>query len=162
MAVRGVVTNIEFYPITGNVNTDPPLYAYQNHFPAPRILNRPTAADYNSFTITPLSNQKDVSSMPGATIAFVATADNVDLVEEAIANKYIVLVLVSRWGAGSGSIDDPAGVNLFAVYIAMATGGGLDTSTVSLNISHYSNNINADMPWRKIPWTIIGPLSFRG
>ena len=160
MAVRGIVTTLDFFEIDNFVGTDPPVYSYQNHFPEDRYIEASYASEYNSFVVSPLSNARDISNMPDATITFVATAANVDLVEEAIANQYIVGIVISRWNANEG-IDDPSGFNLFAAFFATAYGGSLDDSTVTLELKHYSNTVTADLPWRKIPWTIVGPLSPR-
>lgn len=160
MAVRGIVTTLDFFAIDSFLNTDPPVYSYQNHFPEDRAIETSYTSEYNSFVTSPLANARDVSSMPDVTITFVATAANVDLVEEAIANQYITAVFAYRWNANEG-IDDPSGFNLFSAYIATAYGGSLDDSTVTLELKHYSNTVTADLPWRKIPWTIVGPLSPR-
>lgn len=158
MAVRGVVTVIDFVKIDDIY--DPLVYSYQNHFPEDRAIQASWTSEYNSFVVSPLSFARDIGSMPDATITFVATAANVDLVEEAIANQYTAGIFIYRWNANEG-IDDPSGFNFFSGYVATAYGGSLDDSTVTLELKHYSNTVAADLPWRKIPWTIVGPLSPR-
>jgi hypothetical protein len=161
MAIRGIASVVDFFDKdTFLLNSQPPpLYSYQNHFPGTRVIGG-ISSNYNSFIATPLKNERDAGSMPQITLTFVATAANVDLVEEAIANQYLVLISIYRWNVNEG-IDDPSSFNPFAFYLAVATGGSLDTSTVSLEVNHYNSTTNADMPWRKIPWTIVGPLSPR-
>lgn len=162
MAVRGLATVIDFYPLTSPIQGDTAIYSYQNHFPGDWDLFGPsyTPASYNPFTVDSTISERDVSSMPDLNITFVATAANVDLVQEALANQYLVSVITYRWTSTEG-IDNPTSVNPFALHIAVAAGGSQDVSTVSLKLAHYNNTVSADMPWRKIPWTIVGPLSPR-
>lgn len=160
MAIRGVASVVDFYSLSADISVDPPLYSYQNHFPEPRTISPGISSSYNSFSINPIVGQRDISSMPELAITFVGTAANVDLVEEAITNQYLLFAYIVRWNRNEG-LDDPSSYNLFAAYVANATSGSQDISTVTLNLSHYSDTVSGDMPWRKIPWTIIGPLSAR-
>lgn len=159
MAIRGVVTSLLFYPADYDVDTEP-LYAFQNHFPESREILIPGVMHvYNSFQISPIIHDSDINSK-SVSITFVATAANVDLVEAAVTNAYAVYVVIYRWSSGEG-LNDPSAFNLFSGYVGSATGGSADLSTVSLEVANYNNNLNIDLPWRKIPWTILGPLSFR-
>lgn len=157
MAVRGIVTCIRFFD-ANYVPGDAELYAYQNHFPETKTINSDDY-EYNSFQITPIVAERD-NNPPRVTVDFVATAENVDLVEEAIANKYVMIALLFRWGSVEG-IDDPTTFNLFHAYVGDCLGGSSDFSTVQLEVGRYNGTGNTDLPWRKIPWTILGPLSFR-
>jgi len=157
MAVRGVVTVLEFYPSDYNINTAP-LYTFQNHFPGTRTILG-TVDTYNSYQVSPSVMERD-GSLRDMSITFVATAANVDLVENAVNNRYAVTVVVLRWSAVEG-IDNPSNYNILSLFTGNAVSGSADLSTVTLQIGSYSDSLNTDIPWRKIPWTILGPLSFR-
>lgn len=157
MAVRGVVTTLNFFAADYDINSSP-LYNFQNHFPGTRTIST-LSYTYNSFQVSSAFAERD-ASIRALSIDFVATAANVDLVEAAIANNYAVHVLTWRWSAAEG-IDDPVDYNPLAGTAANATGGSADLSTVTLEVAPYNDSLNVDLPWRKIPWTILGPLSFR-
>jgi hypothetical protein len=157
MAIRGIVTTLSIY--AANYATgDAPLYAYQNYFPGTRTINSEDYV-YNSFQISDIGKARDASPTE-VSITFSGTAANVDLVEAATVNGYEILVFVYRWSAYEG-LEDPTSFNFFAAYGGRAIGGSADLSTASLALSEYNSTLNGDMPWRKIPWTILGPLSFR-
>ena len=157
MAVRGVLTAMAIYE-ADYAPGDTPLYAYQNYFSDTRTIGS-TAFAYNSFQISDISKSRD-SSVTEVSITFSGTAANTDLVEAASTNGYNLAMLIYRWSAGDG-LEDPTVFNLFAAYAGKASGGSADLSTASLTVGHYGSTVNGDMPWRKIPWTILGPLSFR-
>jgi len=156
MAVRGVVTALLIYPENYDSSTTP-LYLFQNHFPGTRTIDGITFT-YNSFQTSNITYQKD-SVMPNAAITFAATAANVDIVEAAIANRYGIQFLIYRWGGGN--VDNPSVYNLLHGFEGVSIGGATDFSTVQLVVGKYNDSLNGDLPWRKIPWTILGPLSFR-
>lgn len=158
MAIRGVLTTIGFYLEDAAALVDP-IYEFQNHFPEPRVIVSGDAVPYNSFQTSSINSARD-STLSTVDVVFAGTAANVDLVEEATVNRYTVAIVVYRWNRNEG-IDDPTGYNAHSVYVADAIGGTADLSTVTLKLGRYSDNTGADMPWRKIPWTILGPLSFR-
>lgn len=157
MAVRGVVTVLEFYPSDYNINTAP-LYSFQNHFPGTRTIAGFTYT-YNSFQVSSSVMERD-ASLRDMSVTFVATAANVDLVENSVNNRYALLILTYRWSSTEG-IDNPSGYNLLSAFSGNAVSGSADLSTVTLQVGSYSDSLNTDIPWRKIPWTILGPLSFR-
>lgn len=157
MAIRGVVATVEFYE-TDRGPGDSPLYAYQNYFPGTRTIALQTYT-YNSFQISDISKARD-GSINSVNITFVGTAANVDLVEAATTNRYEVFVSLYRWSDFEG-LENPTDFNLLAFHSGNAAGGSADISTVTLNVQYYTNTVSGDIPWRKIPWTILGPLSFR-
>lgn len=157
MAVRGVVTTIEFYPAQYSPGTAP-LYSFQNHFPGTRTIDS-RAYSYNSFQVTSNFMERD-ASLRDVSATFVATAANVDLIEAAISNRYEIVTLIYRWSSVE-NIDNPTNYNLLSFFAGDSIGGSADLSTVTLQIGSYSDSLNTDIPWRKIPWTILGPLSFR-
>lgn len=157
MAVRGVVTTLEFYPSNYDPSTAP-LYSFQNHFPGSRTIEGFVYA-YNSFQATSSAMERD-ASLRDVSATFVATAANVDLVENAVNNRYAVNVLVYRWSSVEG-IDNPSSFNLLSFFSGNTVSGSADLSTVTLQVGSYSDSLNTDIPWRRIPWTILGPLSFR-
>lgn len=157
MAVRGVVTTVDFYPADYDIDTDP-LYTFQNHFPGTRTIAGITSA-YNSYQVTSNIYERD-ASLRDMSVTFVATAANVDLVESAVNNRYAVQIVTYRWSDFEG-IDDPSTYNALSFFSGNAVSGSADLSTVTLQVGSYNDSLNTDIPWRKIPWTILGPLSFR-
>ena len=160
MAIRGIAATLDFYPKDYSDSALDVLYSYQNHFPGARTIGTDTY-DYNSFSVGSITESQG-SNAPSVKIDFIATAANVDLIEEAIENYYAVAILIWRWGF-TENIDDPGpgDFNLYAAYIGNALMASSDYTTVSLTVAEYNNSQAPDLPWRKIPWTILGPLSFR-
>lgn len=160
MAVRGILTTIQFFP-EDYINTTPALYRQQNHFAGSRVIDGDTYT-YNSFQVSSNISERD-SAVRNMSITFAATAANVDLVEAAIQNNYVAVILGYRWSEveNPGGIDNPTTYNIFSEFVGNSLGGSSDFSTVTLEVGRYSDGLNSDLPWRKIPWTILGPLSFR-
>lgn len=157
MAVRAVVATLNFYAADYGPGSSP-LYSFQNYFPGTKtIFSR--AHTYNSFQVGTITAQRD-GPITEVDVTFVATAANVDLVETATVNRYRVYVDIFRWGAVE-NLDNPSTFNLFATFVGDSLGGSADLSTVTLKVGQYTSTVNGDMPWRKIPWTILGPLAFR-
>jgi len=157
MAVRGVVTTLDIFP--GNRNgATPALYRFQNHFEGSRVIDGYTY-QHNFFQTSGYTKMRDASTT-NLEISFAATAANVDLVEAAVAGRYDVQAIVWRWSAVE-NIDNPSGFNLFAIYIGFCDSAESDFTTTSLKLNSYYQTTKPDFPWRKIPWTILGPLSFR-
>ena len=157
MAVRGVVTTLDFYPADYSSGSSP-LYSFQNHFPGTRTISGDPCA-YNSYQITSNIYERD-ASLRDMSVTFVATAANVDLAESAVSNRYVVQIVTYRWSDIEG-IDDPVDYNFLSFFSGNAVSGSADLSTVTLNVGQYNDSLNTDIPWRRIPWTILGPLSFR-
>lgn len=155
MAVRGIMATITAYP---EIYTTPatPLYQFQNHFET-SPPNFSSGYIYNSFTVTPVVSAKN-SSAQSQIVTFAATAANIDFVEAAIANRYELGVILYRWGQ---NIDTPVAYNILAFNFGYAAFAESDFTSISLTISEYSDNRSPDFPWRKIPWTILGPLGIR-
>ena len=158
MAVRGVVTGVLFYDPNWS-SGDIPIYAQQNYFTEGRTIQS-TFYTYNAFEISPVSYVKDEVT-ESFTLTYPATSSNINLVEVSIINRYEVGVVLYRWSDTEG-LEDPTNFNLYALSIGSAVGGTSDLTTVTLQVESYSETVNADFPGRKIPWTILSPLSFRG
>lgn len=159
MAIRASLAWVQVWPEVRNFSGTP-LYQYQNHFHPSRTLYSFADVPYNSFTVSPLLVDKNNVSNE-ASISFVATAENVDLVEASVQNRYTYLVIFLRWSAGAGIDDPPVNPPFFAIFTGNALKGEMDINTVTVTLGQYSSTTNADFPWRKIPWTILGPLSLR-
>jgi len=157
MAVRGVVTTLEFYPEDWEAG-DTSLYRFQNHFEGTRTFNGEVYT-HNFFQVSGLVKMRDTSGL-GAQINFAATAANVDLVEAAILGRYFCAITVWRWSSTEG-LDNPSSFNVFAGQGGACDTADNDSTTVNLIIKDYAQTTRPDFPWRKIPWTITGPLSFR-
>lgn len=161
MAVRGVVTTLTIYP--GNrTPATLPLYRFQNHFEGSYLIgDNVYSATYqhNFFQTSGYTKMRDASTT-NLEVNFVATAANVDLVEAAIVGRYDVEAIVWRWGITEG-LDNPTTFNLFALYVGFADTAESDFTTISLKLNSNYETTKPDFPWRKIPWTILGPLSFR-
>ena len=158
MAVRGVVATTQFYEPDWSAG-DPAVYYQQNYFTAGRtILN--TFYSYNAFEISPISFAKDEVT-ESFTLTYPATSSNINLVETAINNRYEIGAVLWRWSDVEG-LEDPTSFNIYALSIGSAVGGSNDLTTVTLEVETYSKTVDADFPGRKIPWTVLSPLSFRG
>lgn len=155
MAVRGIAGFLLIYP-----ELTPPgtleLYAFQNYFPG-TINDGIQDYDYRAFQLSPFVEDKNSTSSE-FTVTFPATAANVDLVEECLTNRYIIAGLVQRWSSTEG-LESPTGFNIFSLATGNAVSASADMTTVSLTVRPYADAIDADVPWRKVPWTILGPLS---
>lgn len=159
MAVRASLAWIQVWPeIT--TYTGSPLYQYQNHFHPSRTLYGFADVPYNSYTVSPILVDKNNTSSE-LSISFAATAANVDLIQASIQNRYSYIVFFLRWSSAVGidnpSIDPP----FFAGFAGNALRGESDITTATLTLGQYNSTTSADFPWRKIPWTILGPLSLR-
>jgi hypothetical protein len=160
MAVRGVVTFLEFYPADWTGEIIDPLYSYQNYFLNGRSFPGEVATiPYNFFDISDITVERDQTSQT-TTITFGATAANVSLVEEAIVSNYFIVAVMYRWSAFEG-LENPSSLNIFTLTGGNALSGSSDFTTVSLDFGSYSKTVDADFPARKIPWTILAPLSAR-
>jgi hypothetical protein len=157
MAVRGVLTAINFFPANRAAGAIP-LFAYQNHFPESKTIDSRTYL-YKAFQSSPISSEKD-ASIADVSITFPSTASNIDLLTAALTFRQEVEVFVYRWSAVQG-IDNPSSYELFAAFAGAVKTGSMDLSTMTITIGEHNDSVGADLPWRKIPWTILGPLSFR-
>lgn len=158
MAVRASLAWIQVWPEITDF-TGSPLFQYQNHFHPSRTLYASANVPYNSFTVSPILIDKNNTSTE-VSVSFAATADNVDLVQNSIQNKYTYVILILRW-AGAVLNNPPAVIPVFAFFDGTALRGEADVTTVTVTLGKYSSATNADFPWRKIPWTILGPLALR-
>ena len=157
MAVRAVVATLDFYAADFGPGSSP-LYSFQNYFPGTRAISS-RAYTYNSFQVGTITAQRD-GPIAEVDVTFVATVANVDLIKTATANRYKVFITILRWGNVENQ-ENPSTFNTFALFVGDSLGGSADLSTVTLKVGQYTSTVNSDMPWRKIPWTILGPLSFR-
>ena len=155
MAVRGVASFLIIYPELTPSGTDP-LHLFQNYFPEPTSDGFFTY-DYKAFTVSTLIDDKN-STSHDFTLTFPATAENVDLVEECLINRYDITVVIYRWSDTEG-LEAPTAFNLFAGADGNALSATADITTVTLLCRPYADAIDGDIPWQKIPWTILGPLS---
>lgn len=155
MAVRGVASFLTIYPQLYTPATTP-LYRLQNYFPSPTV-NGGATYSHRSFTLSTLTSDKN-STSHDFSITFPATVENVDLVDACLSNRYTIIAAIYRWSATEG-LEAPSTFNLFASANGEATTATADITSVTLSVRPYADTINADMPWRKIPWTILGPLS---
>lgn len=154
MAVRGVVTTIDFYA-QGGVT---PLYSFQNYFEGTRTISS-IVYSHNYFQTSGYEKKRD--AVPSeANIIFAATAANVDLVEAAIVNRYVIFMTVYRWTSAQG-LENPSAYNDLATFVGDAISATADFTSINLKLGTYTSTTTTDLPWRKIPWTILGPLSFR-
>lgn len=158
MAVRGVLSTLLIYPENRQSNTSA-LYSFQNFFPGSRTILGSSYV-YNSYTVGSISDSKD-SSTPDLGITFSGTAANIDLVDAAITNRYIFLTAV--WRLPAADIENPASgaFNLFAIHYGFAKQAESDFTSIALTVGDYNDSQEPDFPWRKIPWTILGPLGVR-
>jgi hypothetical protein len=155
MAVRGIAGFLLIYPQLTPTGTNP-LYAFQNYFPDPTSDGIFTY-DYKSFSLSPLLEDKN-STSHDCIVTFPATVENVDLVDECITNRYSVTVILRRWSAIE-DLEAPTSFNIFGGGVGNAISATADITTVSLTLRPYADAIDGDIPWRKVPWTILGPLS---
>jgi hypothetical protein len=160
MATRGILSWIQIWPSNTDL-TGSPLYTYQNHFHPSRDLYTFSNVPYNSFTMSSVVNDKN-SIGDEVTITFAATASNVDLVDASITNRYLYLAYVLRWDTSGDGIDDPPTSPPYLTgFVGNAVSASADITTVSVKLGRYTSSTNADFPWRRIPWTILGPLALR-
>jgi hypothetical protein len=155
MAVRGIAGFLLIYPELTPAGTNP-LYAFQNHFPDP-ITDGIFTYDYRAFSLSPFLEDKS-STSHDFTVTFPATVANVDLVDACITNRYRIDGFTQRWSAAEG-LDAPSSFNIFSGGFGNAVSASADITTVTLTVRPYADAIDGDIPWRKVPWTILGPLS---
>jgi hypothetical protein len=155
MAVRAIASFLLIYPDLTPPGTNP-LYLFQNYFPNPTSDGFLTY-DYRSFSVSNLLTDKN-STSHDYTITFPATVENVDLVDACITNRYSLNVLMYRWSAAE-NLEAPTSFNPFAVAQGNAVSATADISTITVTARPYADAIDGDIPWRKVPWTILGPLS---
>jgi len=142
MATRGILSWIQIWPNNTDL-TGSPLYTYQNHFHPSRDLYTFSDVPYNSFTMSSVLTDKNN-------------------VETSITNRYFYQAYVLRWDTSGNGIDDPPlSPPYFTGFFGSAIKASADITTISLVLGRYNNTTNADFPWRKIPWTILGPLALR-
>ena len=153
MAVRGVVTTIEFYDEQFNL-----IDSMQNYF-ADGFDGTFGFSRYNYFSISPLSVSSDRLTSE-FTIVFGGTSANKELVEKAIDERLFVFAIIERWSDNEG-LENPERVNLFAFNVAHASAGSSNFTTVTLQCRTYGKTVNADYPGRKIPAQILSPLGLR-
>lgn len=157
MAVRGVVTIATFYE-KDRTPSSLPVYDQQNYFIDGYTLYGDFLA-YNQFTGSPITMSKDGLTQ-SFSLTYPATTANINLVEEAIDNYYQVFQVRARWSDNEG-LENPTNLNIAGLAIGYAIGGSSDYTTVTLEVETYSETVNADFPGKKIPWTILSPLSFQ-
>lgn len=160
MATRGVVSEIIFYPANYDDATLP-IASYQNYFPSARSLSDPSIVSaYNSFTISTITEKRDTSGQDPIDITFAGTAANLDLVNAALNNRYELIIVIWTWSA---NLDNPSASDLVLLTLrsAVSISGASDFYSVTLTVGEYADSVDSDMPFRRIPWTILGPLSIR-
>ena len=156
MAIRGVLTQL----ILVDPETYDIKYDMQNYFVEGReIIPDFGFSTYNNFQASPLELQKTTVTQ-SFSFTFSGTVENIDIVEESIANNYLGQYAIWRWSDTEG-LDNPTSFNLFALGLASAEEGSTDFTTVTLKFGTYSKTVNADFPGRKIPWQILVPLQLR-
>lgn len=155
MAVRGTAGFLIILPQI-HASQSSGLYYFQNYFPDPTNDGIFTY-DYKAFSTSALVADKN-STSSDFTLTFPATAENVDLVEACLTNRYKVLLLLQQWSAVEG-LEAPSSFTPYAFTEGDAVSAIADTTTISLVCRPYADAIDSDIPWRKIPWTILGPLS---
>lgn len=156
MAVRGVAGFLLIYPQTYTYPATAPLYKLQNYFPDPTSDGEFTY-DYRAFSMSTFVEDKNSTSQD-FTVTFPATVENVDLVAACLTNRYEIQAIIYRWSSVEG-LEAPSSFELFAFASGSAVSAVEDISTTTITARPYANAIDADLPWRKIPWTILGPLS---
>lgn len=162
MTVRGIYSSLIFYPES---YTPPvaPIATYQNYSPTSisgTISGTVYSFEYRPFTVSALASDSN-SITNDFSITFAATGAIIDFLETAITSRYEVLFVTSVW---SSTIDTPPSINspdAYALSIGHVIDGETDFSTMTIRVGEYENGVNADLPWRRIPWTILGPLSVR-
>lgn len=157
MALRGVVNLLAIFPEDYGPGATP-SYAFQNHFENPYTFAGITYT-HNFFSSAGYESARD-TSYPELSINFGATAANVDLVEELVEYRRFVTSGLFRWTATEG-IDNPVTIFPLALHAGSVVGADSDFTSLTVKVALYNNAVSADLPWRKIPWTILGPLSFR-
>ena len=155
MAVRGIAGFMIILPELTPPGT-PALYYFQNYFPDPTYDGFFTF-DYKAFSLSTLVDDKNSTSSE-FTITFPATAENVDLVEDCLTNRYRIATFIQQWSAAEG-LETPSSFTPYAFADGNAVSATADITTISLVCRPYADAIDGDIPWRKIPWTILGPLS---
>jgi hypothetical protein len=157
MAVRGILSGVLIYPEVAPAGTLP-VYSFQNYFPNPTNING-IVYDYRACSISSILLDKN-SVGQAFSITFPGTVQNIDLVEASLTNRYTYVSQFVTWSAVEG-LENPSSFNLLGFGAGTASSAESDFSTVTVDVQPYSNAVNADLPWRKIPWTILGPLSLR-
>ena len=157
MAVRGVLTTIEIYP-SPYTSGDPLLHEFQNYFPDPTVIGSRT------YTHAPFKGSAVTASKSSLyqsfSLTFPATVEYIDIVENAIENKLYVAQVMYRWSATEG-LENPSTFNNFSYIAGKAARGSTDFSSITLEVETYAKTVDSDFPGRKIPWTVLSPLSFR-
>jgi len=160
MTVRGIYSTIIFNPES---YTPPvvPLAIYQNYSPTaiPTPVGASTYnAEYRPFVVSPVASDSN-SLANDFEITFAATGAISDFLDTAILGRYEVIVFADIL---ESNIDTPAfGTNLYVASIGNIIEADVDFSTITIKVGQYENGVNSDLPWRRIPWTILGPLSIR-
>lgn len=162
MTVRGIYSSLIFYPES---YTPPavPIATYQNYSPTPiagTVSGTVYNFEYQPFTVSAIASDSN-SITNDFSITFAATGAIVDFLETAITSRYEVIFFTNVWGS---TIDTPPSINsldTYALSIGHVIDGETDFSTMTIRVGEYENGTNADLPWRRIPWTILGPLSVR-
>jgi len=160
MTVRGIYSTLFFYPES---YTPPgtPIAVYQNYSPTaiPTLADGVTySAEYRPFTVSELVSDSNSITNDFA-VTFAATGAISDFLETAILNRYEIVVFTDFLGA---NIDTPTfGSDPYVASIGHIIDAETDFSTITIRTGEYENGTNADLPWRRIPWTILGPLSVR-
>jgi hypothetical protein len=160
MAARAIVSELIFYPANYDAATSP-IAAYQNYFPSARSLIDPSIVSaYNSFTVSTITEKRDTSGQDPVDITFAGTTANVDLVNAALNNRYELIIAVLTWRA---NLNNPSASDLEILTLrsGAAVSGTSDFYSVTLTLGEYADSVDSDMPFRRIPWTILGPLSVR-
>ena len=155
MAVRGIAGFLLIFPQLTPPGTLP-LYTFQNYFPDPTSDGLYTY-DYRAFSVSPLLTDRN-STSHDFSLTFPATAANVDLIDACLTNRYTITTIIYTWSAVE-NIEAPTEFIPFAAGSGDAVSATADISTVTLQVRPYADAIDQDLPWRKVAWTILGPLS---
>jgi len=157
MTVRGIYSVLFFYPETYTPPT-PAIAAYQNYSPN-TIPYLDEDAEYRPFTVSSVISDSN-SAINSFDVTFAATGAIYDFLDTAILGRYEVILFTQLL---ENNIDTPVlDVDLvYAVSVGNIIDAEADFSTITIRVGQYDNSVNADLPWRRIPWTILGPLSTR-
>jgi len=161
MTVRGIYSSLLFLP-ENYASPIVPIALHQNYSPdpVPQYIG-PTLyyADYRPFTVSPVAADSN-SIINDFSVTYAATGTISDFLDTAIIGRYTVAhvssILTTNIDGPLTATDDAYILNYGNIIDAET-----DFSSVTIRIGQYENAVNSDLPWRRIPWTILGPLSIR-
>ena len=112
---------------------------------------------YRNFQSTDVSMNRSVSE-GGINVTMAATADNLALLETAIANEWLAELVIYEMNVAGGMPSDLTGATIAARFIGEVMGMQTNLTTLAVEIGTAMDAVSGEIPGRRITTSLVGRL----